>query len=150
MTSVKDIVGGQDTVAVDRLTPVAEAARIMSSRRIGAVPVTDGERIVGIFTERDALTRVLAAGVDPAATPVCDVMSSALVVAGLTESYEACLERMRQARVRHLIVMDDGRMAGVVSMRDLMDVALDDKVDTITMLNEYVHSVPADIGNRRP
>jgi CBS domain-containing protein len=150
MTTVKDIVRGQDTAAVDRQTTVAEAAGIMSNRRIGAVPVTDGERVVGIFTERDALTRVLAAGVDPATTPVCDVMSSTLVVAGMHENYEACLERMREARVRHLIVMDNDRMAGVVSMRDLMAVALDDRAETITLLSEYVHYVPADIANRRP
>ena len=150
MKLVKDLVAGQDTATVDRLTSVAEAARIMAARHIGAVPVADGDRVVGIFTERDALIRIIAAGVDPARTPIQDVMSCTLVVADVGESYEACLDRMKQAHVRHLIVLDNDRMAGIVSMRDLMAVDLDEKVETITLLNAYVHYVPADIANRRP
>jgi CBS domain-containing protein len=145
MKPVRDIVAGQDTVTVDRLTSVAEAARIMAARQIGAVPVVESGRVVGIFTERDALTRIVATGIDPARTPIRDVMSSPLVVAAVGESYDVCLERMRQAHVRHLIVLDNDRMAGIVSMRDLMAVDLDDKVETITLLNAYVHYVPADI-----
>jgi CBS domain-containing protein len=150
MKPVRDIVAGQDTVTVDRLTSVAEAAGIMAARQIGAVPVVEGGRVVGIFTERDALTRIVATGIDPARTPIRDVMSSPLVVAAIGEGYDVCLERMRQAHVRHLIVLDSDRMAGIVSMRDLMAVDLDDKVETITLLNAYVHYVPADIANRRP
>ena len=149
MKLVRDIVAGQDTVTVDQLTSVVEAARIMAARHIGAVPVADGDRVVGIFTERDALTRIVAAGVDPARVPIRDVMSSTLVVADVGESCEACLDRMKQAHVRHLIVFDNDRMAGIVSMRDLVAVDLDEKVETITLLNAYVHSVPVDITNRR-
>ena len=150
MKLVRDIVAGQDTVTVDQLTSVAEAARIMAARHIGAVPVADGDRVVGIFTERDALTRIVAAGVDPARVPIRDVMSPTLVVANVGESCEACLDRMKQAHVRHLVVFDNDRMAGIVSMRDLVAVDLDEKVETITHLNAYVHSVPIDITNRRP
>ena len=149
MKPVRDVIRGQNTVTVDRLTSVTEAARIMADRHIGAVPVVDGERVVGIFTERDVLTRIVAAGVDPAVTPIGDVMSSALVVAGVDDSCEECLDRMRQAHLRHLIVLDGDRMAGIVSMRDLMAVDLDDKAETITLLNAYVHYVPAVISNRR-
>ena len=149
MKLVRDIVAGQDTVTVDQLTSVAEAARIMAARHIGAVPVADGDRVVGIFTERDALTRIVAAGVDPARVPIRDVMSPTLVVANVGESCEACLDRMKQAHVRHLVVFDNDRMAGIVSMRDLVAVDLDEKVETITLLNAYVHSVPADITKRQ-
>src|SRR5262245_42232629 len=150
MKAARDIVSGQDIVTVDRMISVREAASVMADHHIGAVPVTDGDRIVGIFTERDALTRIVAAGIDPASTPVRDVMSSTLVVADVGESYETCLDRMRQAFIPHLIVLDNKRMAGIISMRDLMAVDLDDKAETITLLNAYVHSVPSDIANRRP
>jgi CBS domain-containing protein len=150
MKSARDIVRGQDIVTVDPAMSVSEAAKAMADRDIGAVPVTDGDRIVGIFTERDALTRVVAAGVDPARTLVRDVMSSALVVTDVGDSYETCLDRMRQARIRHLIVLDNERLAGIISMRDLVAADLDDKAETITLLNSYVHYVPGDIANRRP
>ena len=67
MKSARDIVRGQDIVTVDSTISVREAASVMADRHIGAVPVTDGDRVVGIFTERDALMRVVAAGIDPAA-----------------------------------------------------------------------------------
>jgi CBS domain-containing protein len=145
MKPIKDVVGGQNTVTVDQLTSVVDAARIMAARHIGAVPVADGDRVVGIFSERDALTRVVAAGVDPALTPIRDVMTPTLVVADIGERCDSCLERMQQAHVRHLIVIDNGRMAGIVSMRDLVALDLDEKADTIRHLNAYVHWVPADI-----
>ncbi|PYR39706.1 MAG: IMP dehydrogenase [Acidobacteria bacterium] len=116
---------------------------MMARRGIGAVPVVEGERLAGIFTERDVLTRVVAAGVDPAGTCVLDVMSTQLVVADVSEPYDVCLQRMQQARVRHLIVLDGGRLAGIVSLRDVMAVDLDEKDDAITLLNAYVHYVPA-------
>ena len=149
MKCVKEIVVGQDLVTVNSRVPVSEAARMMAARNIGAVPIADGGRLVGIFSERDALTRIVAAGRDPASTPIGEVMSSELVVARTDESCETCLERMRQAHIRHLIVLDGERMAGIVSMRDLMAVDLDDKLETITLLNAYVHSVPHDGTNRR-
>jgi len=142
MKCVKEIVVGQDLVTVNSRVPVSEAARVMAARHIGAVPIADGDRLVGIFSERDALTRIVAAGRDPASTPIGEVMSSELVVAHTDESCETCLERMRQAHIRHLIVLDGERMAGIVSMRDLMAVDLDDKLETITLLHAYVQSVP--------
>jgi CBS domain-containing protein len=145
MRTIKTIVGEQDTVTVERTASVKEAARIMADHRIGSVGVLDLGRLVGIFTERDVMSRVVAAGLDAAKTSVEDVMSSDLVVADLSESYEACLTRMQQTRVRHLIVLDRGRLAGIVSIRDLMAVDLDEKADAITLLNAYVHHIPADM-----
>jgi CBS domain-containing protein len=148
MKRVRDIVAGHEPITVSSLMPVADAARIMAAHHISAVPITDGGRLVGIFTERDVLTRIVATGRNPASTPVGEVMSSTLIVASINESYETCLERMRQAHIRHLIVLDNDRMAGIVSMRDLMAVDLDDKLETITLLNAYVHSVPDHLTNR--
>jgi len=143
MKSVKAIIEAQQTATVAPSTSVLDAAIMMARRGIGAVPVVEGDRLAGIFTERDVLTRVVAAGVDPAGTCVLDVMSTQLVVADVSEPYDVCLQRMQQARVRHLIVLDGGRLAGIVSLRDVMAVDLDEKDDAITLLNAYVHYVPA-------
>lgn len=148
MKSVKAIVGDRETVVVDPLMSITEAARLMAECQIGAVPVVEGDRLVGIFSERDLLTRVVAAGRDPASTIVRDVMSTDLVVAEVTESYEVCLGRMQQARMRHLIVLDNahgGHLAGIVSLRDLLAADLDEKEEAITLLNAYVHYIPADL-----
>jgi CBS domain-containing protein len=142
MKPVGALIAGQQTVLVPRDSSVAEAAREMAAHRIGAVPVVDGERLVGIFTERDLLTRVVAAGKDPSGTTVRDVMTTELVVAAADESYEDCLRRMQHAGIRHLLVLRDGRLAGVLSLRDLLRLDVDEKDETITLLNAYVHDIP--------
>jgi CBS domain-containing protein len=144
MRSIKAIVGERQTITVDALTTVGDAARVMAAHQIGAVAVVDGERLAGIFTERDLLTRVVAAALDAQQTPVREVMSSELIVAEVGESYDICMTRMQQARVRHLVVLERGRLAGIVSLRDLLRVDLDEKDEAITMLNAYLHYIPAD------
>jgi CBS domain-containing protein len=148
MRSIKAIVGDRETVVVDPLLSIEEAARLMAAHNIGAVPVVDGERLVGIFTERDILTRVVAAGRTPSSTAVKEVMSTELVVAEIGESYETCLSRMQQARVRHLVALDKGRLAGIVSLRDILAADIDEKDEAITLLNAYVHYIPADVSSK--
>jgi CBS domain-containing protein len=143
--SIKVVVANRETVTVDGQTSARDAARLMAERAIGAVPVIEGDRLVGIFTERDVMSRIVAAGRDPVATSVADVMSTDLVVASVEESYETCLSRMQQARVRHLIVLDKGRLAGIVSLRDLLAVDIDEKAEAISLLNGYIHYIPADL-----
>ena len=134
MKSVKTIVGARETVTVAPEMSVRAAAATMTQHQIGAVPVVDRDRLVGIFTERDVLARVVASGRDPEATQVADVMSTQLVVAEMDEPCETCLQRMQQARVRHLIVLDHGRLGGVLSLRDLLAVDLTEKDEAIAML----------------
>jgi CBS domain-containing protein len=145
MRPIRPLVSGRDVVVVDVTTSVVQAARIMSERQIGAVPVVDGEKVAGIFTERDVMARVVAAGVNPAETPVSAVMSTSLIVADVGDTHDVCLRRMQQARVRHLLVLDGGRLAGVLSLRDLLALELDEKDEEVTLLNAYVHYVPADL-----
>lgn len=148
MKSIKAIIGDRETVVVDPSNSAEEAAKVMAAHNIGGVPVVDGDRLVGIFTERDVLTRVVAAGRSPAATLVRDVMSAELVVAEVNETYENCLKRMQQARVRHLLVLDRGRLAGIVSLRDVLAADIDEKAEAITLLNAYVHYIPADVESK--
>jgi len=145
MKSIRDIIGARHTVTVDAHASVSDVARQMAAHHIGAVPVVDDGRLVGIFSERDILTRVVATDRNPLQTRVSEVMSSDLIVAECDESYETCLSRMQQAHVRHLIVLEHGGLAGIASLRDLLAADLDEKSDAITLLNAYVHYIPANL-----
>ncbi|HEY7475412.1 MAG TPA: CBS domain-containing protein [Vicinamibacterales bacterium] len=148
MKPISAVIQGQDTAVVSRQATVVDAVRIMTARNIGAVPVVDDERLVGIFTERDVMARVVAVGLDPKNTPVGDVMSPDLVTADMRDSCDTCLRRMQQARVRHLIVLNEGRLAGILSLRDLLAVDADEKDEAINLLNAYVHYIPADLARK--
>jgi CBS domain-containing protein len=148
MRSVRAIIGDRETVVVDPTATIASAARVMAEHNIGAVGVVESERLAGIFTERDVLMRVVAAGRNPVDTLVREVMSTNLVVAEVTETYETCLSRMTQVGVRHLIVLDQGRLAGILSLRDLLAADIDEKQEAITLLNAYVHYIPADVESK--
>jgi CBS domain-containing protein len=148
MRSVRAIIGDRETVVVDPTATATSAARVMAEHNIGAVPVVDGDRLAGIFTERDVLMRVVASGRNPDETSVREVMSTDLVVAEVSETYETCLGRMQQARVRHLLVLDQGRLAGILSLRDLLAADIDEKQEAITLLNAYVHYIPADVESK--
>jgi CBS domain-containing protein len=141
--SVGAIIGDREIVTVAGSMCALEAAQLMATRQIGALPIVDAERLVGIVTERDILARIVAANLDPASTPVGHVMSTQLLVAEGTEPFDICLHRMQQAHVRHLIVLNQGRLAGIVSLRDLLAVNVDEKAEAIGFLTTYVHDVPA-------
>jgi len=142
MEQVGSLIAGQKIVLVPQELSVRDAVRRMADRHIGAVPVTDGERVAGIFTERDVMARVVAAGRDPEKTPVADVMTRDLVVAGPSDTCEDCLRLMKQANVRHLLVLREGRLAGIVSLRDLLSFDADEKQLAIRLLSAYAHDIP--------
>jgi CBS domain-containing protein len=148
MKPISEVIQGQETAVVPRQATVVDAVRVMTERNIGAVPVVDDERLVGIFTERDVMARVVAIGLDPKTTPVGDVMSPELVTADVRDSCDTCMRRMQQARVRHLIVLNEGRLAGILSLRDLLAVDADEKDEAINLLNAYVHYIPADLARK--
>ena len=121
---------------------VREAARYMTERRVGAVSVLDGTRLVGVLSERDIMARVVAVGRDLDQTKVGDVMSRDLVVAQADESHEDGLRKMKQAGCRHLPVVQGDRLLGMVSQRDLLQVDLTEKDEEIRWLNAYIHFIP--------
>ena len=95
------------------------------------------------------MVRVVAAERDAARTQVGEVMSTELIIADWHEDHASCLRRLQQARVRHLLVLNDGRLAGIVSLRDLLAVELGEKDEAISLLNAYVHYIPADLVRSR-
>lgn len=124
-------------------TTVLEAAVMMTDARIGALCVFDEDRLVGIFSERDLMTRVVVPGRDPRRTLVSEAMTSDVVTASLDETRSACLERMRTRRFRHLPVLEDGRVVAMVSMRDLLRDEIAEQHEEIVGLHAYLHSTPS-------
>ena len=102
---------GADVATVDRKTTVLDAAKAMNEQRIGAVVVTDGNRVVGIFTERDILNRIVAAGKDPKTTRIEEVMTSPMACCRRDTRLTECRTVMTQKRIRHLPVVEDGGLA---------------------------------------
>ena len=121
MRSLRTIVTGRPPVTVTRTATVVEAARQMKQRNVGSALVVDGTRLVGIFTERDALYRVLAAGRDPASTGIGDVMTPQPQTMHPDEPFVRALRVMYEGRFRHLPVVEFGRPLGIVSVRDALD-----------------------------
>ena len=119
-----------------------DAARYMAERNIGAVTVVDGERVVGLFSERDLMRRVVAEGHDSRRVRVGDVMTTELTIASPDESYENGIAKMQAARCRHLPVLEGQRFVGLVSLRDLLKVDADEKAEEIRLLNTYINYVP--------
>ena len=145
MRRIRELVEGRDTIVVAPTSSVFEAARLMRDHQIGALPVLDGDRVAGIFTERDVMCRVVAAGRDPGHTLVAEVMSTDLIVVDVNESYETCLSQMRRAGVRHILVLSENHLIGILSLRDLLALDATEKEEAIKLLNAYVHYIPVDL-----
>jgi CBS domain-containing protein len=142
MKTVRNLLAGREVYAIQRDITVHEAGVYMASKHVGAVPVLEGTRLVGIFSERDVVTRVVARGSNPKATKVEDVMTKDLVVAGAGESCESCLWKMKQAACRHLPIVEEDKLLGVISLRDLLMVEIDEKAENIEFLHNYLFTVP--------
>lgn len=120
---VPDIVNHQKIELLPTSTTVRDAARNMAERHIGAILVGQGRRLEGIFTERDVLTRVVARGLDPDATTLGKVMTPDPDTVNPDDMALEVLERLRASGYRHLPVVDDGQVVGIVSIRDLYAAA---------------------------
>ena len=127
----------REVVALDGATPCAEAARLMSAERIGSIAVRDGVHVVGLVTERDLVARVLAEGA-PGELPIRTAMRTDLPSVTPATTDVACLALMRDHQTRHLLVKEDGEVIGIVSMRDLIQLMLDEKEWLIGQLQNFI------------
>jgi CBS domain-containing protein len=145
MPTVQDVLKkkGNAVFTVTVETTVLEAARMMNNHHCGATCVVDGEKLIGMFTERDVLNRVVAQGLDPAATRIADVMSSPVVSCGPDAKVADCGAVMSARKIRHLPVLDqpgsEGKLIGMISTGDLMALEGAEKQAHIDHLHEYLH-----------
>lgn len=141
MPSAKTVLDrkGSDVATVERGATVLDAAKAMNERHIGALVVTDGDRVVGIFTERDILNRVVAAGKSPDKVQVGDVMTSPMACCRRDTPLAECKAVMTEKRIRHLPVVEDGKLFGMVSSGDILAGECADQQETIEYLHEYLY-----------
>jgi len=142
MATVRDILSkkGSQVWSIGGETTVLHAAQFMSEHKIGALLVLDGDRIVGMFSERDILLRVVAEGRDPAQARVADVMTVEVACCTPDTSLEEARGAMKNRRIRHLPVVDgDERLLGVISIGDLNAFQVAHQEQTIFLLNEYLY-----------
>ncbi|MHC5110594.1 MAG: CBS domain-containing protein [Planctomycetota bacterium] len=141
MPTVQTIIDRKSSAVatVDGKGTVLDAAKIMNQKHIGALVVTSGEKAVGIFTERDVLNRVVATGRDPALTDVESVMTSPMACCRRETKIEECKSVMSSKRIRHVPVVEDGRLYGMISIGDILAGEVADQQATIEYLNEYLH-----------
>jgi len=120
MGQVYDIVKDRRVYSIDANGTVLEAARFMMEHRIGALPVLREGEIVGIFSERDVMNRVVALGRSPGTTKISEVMTANPKAVSVDETIDNCLFLMREFGFRHLPITDGKQLKGLVSLRDIL------------------------------
>jgi CBS domain-containing protein len=145
MKKLRDIMRSGFLFMVQKDASVRESVRVMAAHNVGIVIVLDGERLAGVFSERDVVRRVVDKGLDPDATPVGDVMTREIVVADADEDYQSAIRKMDQANIRHLLVVKGDRMLSMISIRDLIRVDMQDKGEELRYLREYLYQVPPEV-----
>lgn len=141
MNGVAQILRSKPSKVVHSIGPnetVYDAIKKMADESIGALLVMDGERIVGIVSERDYARKVMLAGRSSKETPVSAIMTSQVLCVGLTQTTEECMAIMTENRVRHLPVMDGGRLVGLVSIGDLVKDIISEQQFIIEQLEHYI------------
>ena len=142
MRNVSQIIDrkGSRVVSVGKDAPVLEAIRMMAEHHIGAVLVMQGDELIGIASERDYARKVILQGRSSSDTPVATIMSSPVVCVGPQHSVADCMAIMTEKHIRHLPVMEDGRVAGMVSIGDLVKELIAEQQQEISYLQQYIAS----------
>ena len=126
--------------AIEPDKPVLEAIRAMADKRIGALLVMQGAQLLGIVSERDYARKVILQGRSSADTPVREIMSASVLTVAPGDSVGQCMKLMTDKRVRHLPVVENGRVVGVVSIGDLVKAVIEDQAQELEHMQRYIAS----------
>ncbi len=143
MATVQEVLTtkGSEVVKLIAEESVLTAARLMNERGIGGVVVTEAGEMVGIFTERDVLRRVVAEQRDPATTTLRDVMTSPVMTCRPEATLEECVAFITAKRIRHLPVVGEAGLCGIITSGDILASRMREHEDTIQFLNSYVFDI---------
>jgi CBS domain-containing protein len=140
MATIRDLISNRTIHYVQPKQTVFEAAKYMVDCNVGAVPVLDDTKLVGIFSERDIMKRVVTEGRNPLTTRIADVMSTEVRSVGPGASSEEAMCMMQSYGVRHLPVCDGRTLVGFLSLRDLLRCHLDEKSGEADMMRAYIQA----------
>lgn len=142
MRSVADLLHdkGNQVWAVAPDQTVLDALKLMAEKEVGALLVTSGDQVVGIVSERDYARKIVLKGKSSETTPVGDVMSSEITSVSPQQSVQECMALMTDKRIRHLPVIDRGKLVGILSIGDLVKAVIEDQQFTISQLEHYIHT----------
>ena len=140
MGQVSTILGekGREVLRIDAAAQALEAAKLMVERNVGSLLVTEGGETVGIVTERDYLRRVVAEELDGRKTAVREIMSAPLIVVTPQTSVDECMAVMTNRRIRHLPVVEEGAVAGIVSIGDVVKFQAREQTFELQFLQDYI------------
>ena len=140
MRSVRQLLEAKapEVFAIGPDEPVVDAIRLMADKRIGALLVMQGGRMVGILSERDYARKIVLQGRSSATTPVSEIMTGQVVSVRLDDTADRCMQLVTDRRIRHLPVMDGGHVLGVVSIGDLVRAVIEDQQLELDQLQRYI------------
>ena len=142
MSQIAEIIEGRSLIHAESSERVRDVAKRMTKENVGAVAVLDSGRLVGVFSERDVMSRVVAEGLDPDKTLIANVMTKDIVVADPRDSVDSALAKMHSVGCRHLPVVKDGSLVGMLSIRDLLEVDDTENTNRVRFLRELVTYSP--------
>ena len=131
---------GRDVWTVSPDSTVYDALQVMADKNVGALMVLENDQVVGVFSERDYARKVILKGKASKDTPVSDIMSTKLVWVRPGQSIEDCMNLMTNRRIRHLAVLEEGRLIGVISIGDVVKAIISEQEFTIQQLEQYITS----------
>ena len=142
MTTVRQLLDRKDRAvfSVGPEAPVLEAIRAMAEHHVGALLVMTGEVLAGIVSERDYARKVILRGRSSSDTPVRDIMTYPVLTVSPDTSVEQCMQLVTDKHVRHLPVVEAGRVVGMVSIGDLVKAVIAEQQQQIQQLESYIHS----------
>ena len=140
MENLKELLARRELYTVTKDTSIKNVVFYMAEKGVGLVPIMDSGKLVGVFSERDLVKRVIAKNKSLDETKVEDVMSTNLVIADISEANESVLAKMKEANTRHILIIENEKLIGVLAMRDLLELDLSACKLTVEVLNNYIYS----------
>jgi CBS domain-containing protein len=142
MSTVRQVLAAKSSAiyAVEPQAAVLEAIRAMAEHRVGALLVMRGAELLGVVSERDYARKVILLGRASGDTPVSTIMSSPVITVSPDDSVSHCMQLMTDRHVRHLPVLEGGRVIGMVSIGDLVKAVIAEQQQQIEQLESYIHS----------